>query len=124
MEIVDANVVLRYLLKDHKEFYKRSKQVLEDRSIKLPYEVIAEIVYVLEKVYEVPREKIKEALRTLLDYQNIAIPDEDVLYEALEIYESENIDFVDSLLAGYKCVQHYQIHTFDNKLSNICQSFD
>jgi len=54
MEIVDANVVLRYLLSDNIRFFKKSKQILETHNVFLPFEVTAEVVYVLEKVYEVP----------------------------------------------------------------------
>lgn len=121
MEIVDANVVLRYLLKDHKQFYKKSRQILEKRRVYLPLEVTAEIVYVLEKVYEVPRIKITEALTRLLDYANISSADSDVLHAALNIYSSDNIDFVDTLLVGYNRIHQHQIHTFDKKVKKLCE---
>lgn len=66
MEIVDANVVLRYLLKDHKTFYPKSKKIIEQKEVHIPTEVAAEIVYVLEKVYKVPKTKISDALLELL----------------------------------------------------------
>lgn len=66
MQIVDANVVLRYLLKDHERFFVKSKKIVEQNQIYIPTEVVTEIVYVLEKVYEVPRSEISEALIELL----------------------------------------------------------
>lgn len=68
MEIVDANVVLRYLLKDHEIFYPKSKQIIEQKQIYIPTEVVAEIVYVLEKVYEVPKSEISRGLCRTRDF--------------------------------------------------------
>ena len=50
MQIVDANVVLRYLLKDNDDLYEKAKNILEQQDVFVPYEVMAEIIYVLEKV--------------------------------------------------------------------------
>ncbi len=122
MEIVDANIVLRYLLKDHNRLYHESKQILERNAIHIPTEVIAEIVYVLEKVYNVPANRISEALTKLLDYPNITTPDNAVCYESLTIYNSENIDFVDALLVCYNRIHGAIIHTFDKKVQKLCRA--
>lgn len=122
MEIVDANVILRYLLKDHQSFYGKSREIIDNREITIPFEVIAEVVYVLEKVYKVPRKKITEALTVLHNYSNIHSFNKDVVFKGLEIYEIEKIDFVDALLVGYNQIQSYQIHTFDKKLKKLCTS--
>ena len=52
MKIVDANIVLRYLLNDSDDLSGQAAEILENNMIFLPNEVIAEIVYVLEKVYQ------------------------------------------------------------------------
>ena len=71
MQIIDANIILRYLLKDSKKLYEQSKNIIEEESIFIPNEITAEVVYVLEKVYEIPREKIKESLEELYSYENL-----------------------------------------------------
>ncbi len=53
MKIVDANIILRYLLDDHEMLSEEAAAIIENNKVLLPNEVIAEIVYVLEKVYEV-----------------------------------------------------------------------
>ncbi|QSQ10284.1 hypothetical protein H0A61_02685 [Koleobacter methoxysyntrophicus] len=50
MKIVDANIVLRYLLDDAEELSEKAAEILENNEVFLPNEVIAEVVYVLEKV--------------------------------------------------------------------------
>ncbi|MDZ7775731.1 MAG: PIN domain-containing protein [Bacteroidales bacterium] len=49
IEIIDANIILRYLLNDHEGFSKKSVKIIEQMDIFLPFEVCAEVVYVLEK---------------------------------------------------------------------------
>ena len=121
MELVDANVVLRYLLKDHKELHRKSKEIIEKKEVFILSEVIAEIVYVLEKVYEVPRSEISESLKKLFEYPNITLSEPMVIIESLKIYEIESIDFVDAILVSYNRVQNYIIHSFDKRVNNLCK---
>lgn len=62
MKIVDANVVLRYLLNDIEDQAIIATNYLEQQKVDIPTEVIAEIVYVLEKVYKINRKKISSKL--------------------------------------------------------------
>ena len=50
MSIVDANIILRYLLDDHTELSPRAAEILEQETPILPIEVACEVVYVLQKV--------------------------------------------------------------------------
>lgn len=49
MSIVDANIVLRYLLDDHAELSEKAAAILERQTVTLPIEVACEVVYVLQK---------------------------------------------------------------------------
>ncbi len=55
MSLIDANVVLRYLLDDHAELSVRAAEILEQHTVTLPIEVACEVVYVLQKVYAIVR---------------------------------------------------------------------
>ena len=46
MKIVDANIVLRYLLNDAEDLSEKAIELLENNDVFIPNEVIAEIVYV------------------------------------------------------------------------------
>lgn len=119
MQIVDANIILRYLLKDIEELHTKAVQIIENNQIHIPFEVIAEVVYVFEKIYEVPRSEIKDVISTLLNYPNISTLNVNILYEALKIYEKQKIDFVDSLLISYNHIQKDTIYSFDKKLNKL-----
>jgi predicted nucleic-acid-binding protein len=120
MEITDANVVLRYLLNDNASFSVEAQNIVENRQIQFPNEVCAEVVYVLQKVYSIPRNEIANSIMSLLDYPNISA-NKLVLKEALKIYENENIDFVDSVLIANNHLFGVFIHTFDNKMKKLCR---
>ena len=119
MEIVDANIVLRYLLNDHETFSVEAGKIIENRQIQLPTEVCAEVVYVLQKVYEVPRQNINNSISLLLEYPNITA-NKTVLKEALKIYHTKNVDFIDSVLIASNHVLGASIHTFDKKIKKLC----
>lgn len=116
MKIVDANIVLRYLLNDVKDLADRAALIIENDEVIIPVEIIAEIVYVLEKVYKVGRADIFSSISGLMNYDNIFIVENEVVYSALRYYAGLNIDFVDCLLLSYHVVKQYQVDTFDEKL--------
>ncbi|WP_017295285.1 hypothetical protein [Geminocystis herdmanii] len=55
MAIADANIILRYLLNDHEELSTKAEKILENNRIILLLPVACEVVFVLQKVYEVER---------------------------------------------------------------------
>ena len=116
MKIVDANIILRYLLEDHAEYFEKAISIVEKNRILLINEVVAEVVYVLEKVYQIDRQTIKEGLFTFFENENIHIEKDNVLKEALILFAQKKLDFVDCLLFGYSKVGERKILTFDKKL--------
>jgi predicted nucleic-acid-binding protein len=40
MRIIDANVVLRYLLNDHEEYSPKARQIIENETVEVPIEVL------------------------------------------------------------------------------------
>jgi len=54
MVLIDANIILRYLLRDIEEQYIVACKII-DNGCCTTTEVIAEVVYVLLKVYKVQR---------------------------------------------------------------------
>lgn len=120
MEIVDANVIVRYLLNDHEQHSKDAVSILEKKEVNIPFEVLAEVVYVLEKVYKIPRKQIEQALTILLEYPNIQTNNKDIFFNSIHIYATLNIDFVDSLLVAYNNQTGATIHTFDKKILKLC----
>ena len=113
MPILDANVILRYLLQDIPEQAEEArKTILAGASTTI--EVLAEVVYVLSSLYGADRNLISD---TLCDFiLEVDIPGKASVRYALKLYSSTRLDFVDCILAGYHHVAGMDIVTFDKKL--------
>ena len=120
MHLVDANVILRYLLDDDPLFAEKATKILEQEKVHAPFEVIAEVVYVMQGVYNASRQDISQALSQLTLLPNISTTNEPVLMEALRLYVDKHLDFVDSLLCSYSRVEGAVVETFDKKLKKCC----
>jgi len=121
MSIVDANVVLRYLLDDHAELSTKAADIIEQQVATLPMEVACEVVYVLQKVYGVERHEIRRQLRALLDETLVSMDKPAVFLKGLECYETSKLDFVDAVLWAYLVVEGESVYTFDKKLNGYLQ---
>jgi predicted nucleic-acid-binding protein len=119
MSLVDANIILRYILWDHKDLAEKAKEIIEHEVIELPFEVIAEVVYVLEGVYGVERGEIQEGVLELLKYPNISTSAREVLQQAFQIFSAQKLDFVDALLVVYHKVNKAKVFSFDKKVTKL-----
>ncbi len=121
MPIIDANIVLRYVLDDHQELSPKAADILEHQVVMLPIEAACEVVYVLQKVYQVDRPQIQERLTGLVNEQLIMVEKTNVFLKALECYGTTTFDFVDTLLCAYHAVEKQEVLTFDRKLHKLIQ---
>ena len=120
--ILDANIILRYLLNDDEILSSKAHEIINSYNCKVYLEVIAEVVFVLQSKngYNVPRIDIAEQL--LLLSKDVCIDKLEVLEYAIKAYcESPKLDFVDCLLYGYhRCGK--KVYTFDKKLDKKMNS--
>ena len=92
MLFVDANAILRYLLYDNADMADKVCKLIEKNKIFIRYEVFAEVVYVLNKVYSMPRAEIAGCAEKFLRLSNVEMESEQVLFLALKTYAEVNID--------------------------------
>jgi predicted nucleic acid-binding protein len=98
---VDSNVLVRHLTGDPPDQAKRATAFLrEAEELILVDLVVAEVVYVLESVYEVERERVAELVRAIVGFPPVVVPDRLLLLRSLEIYEQHHIHFAESYLAA------------------------
>ena len=119
MRIVDANIILRYLLNDNAELSPRAREIIENGIIDVPVEVLCEVVYVLANVYKVGREEIGVELNGFFEDTNCTLSNRRAVLKGLQFYAEGNLDFVDCILAGYKSVEGFEIYTFDKKMERF-----
>ena len=119
MIVIDTNIILRYLLNDNEELSKQAIDIIDNNTILIPNEVIVEASYVLRKVYNVEKEKIYEAVQSLIEIDNISFQNTKVISLAFKTYATQNLDIVDCMLYAYNRIEKYEVETFDKKLNKL-----
>jgi predicted nucleic-acid-binding protein len=122
--LVDTNAILRFLLKDnalqcnkvHKLFDKS-----KDSRVKLlvPEIVVFEVVFTLQKYYDVPKIKLIEQIRFIVSASYLEVESRDLFLEALKLYEESNLSLVDCFLVAKAKGQGVDLFTFDKKLTKL-----
>ena len=122
--LIDANVVLRYLLQDDDALFKRASTLLErikvgEEAAVIPESVLAECVYVLLKVYKIDRQIISEKLRGLFAYKGIVNPDKKDLVDSIILFGQTQLSIVDCIACSKAINSGMSLFTFDDDLKNI-----
>lgn len=117
MVMLDTNIILRYLLNDSEQMADEAENIIKENSAFVTVEIIAEVVYVLKRVYSIERDAIKSSLFQFLS--EVSSNEMEVIKLGLITYSEKNLDFVDCLLYAYHKVKGYEIKTFDKKLKRL-----
>jgi predicted nucleic acid-binding protein len=122
--VLDTNVILRYLLNDHPQHFELAKSFMAnvitgDIIVYIPDSVFAECVYVLSKVYKVPKIKVCEVLTELLSYQGISKINRDILLGSLRLFSEYNVDIVDTIVYATAKHQQWDIFSFDQDMKKF-----
>jgi len=98
---LDTNILIRHLTGDPPEQAARATKFLtEADELLLADLVVAEVVYVLESFYEVPRQRVAELVRAVIAFPAIVVLDPVMLLRALEVYEIDRLDFAEAYLVA------------------------
>ena len=127
-KFVDTNIFLRFLLADHPQQSPACKKLFEKATknqielVTLPI-VIVEISWVLLSFYKETKKEAVKKIKTILFWENLEILDRDILLSAVDLFEKNNLDFIDAYVASWleakKIKQVYSYdHDFD-KLGNV-----
>ena len=118
---VDTNVLVRHLTGDPSDLAERATAYLgSEPELLLTDLVVAETVYVLESFYAAPRDQVGEAVRSLVAFDSIVCVDPALLLRAVEVYETDRIDFAEAyLLACAETTGVGQVASFDRSIDRV-----
>jgi predicted nucleic acid-binding protein len=120
----DTNVIVRYLIADEPAQHAKAKEFFDKvnngavRAVILE-SVIAECIYVLTKIYKVPRDRAAGSLTDLLHYKGIANDDREELIRALSLFSAQGLDIVDCILCAKSAAVGNNLFTFDTELNKL-----
>ena len=118
---VDTNVLVRHLTGDPPDMAAAATEYLSTEAELLLTDVVAaETVYVLESFYEAPRAQVAQALRSLVAFDSVVCVDPALLLRAVEVYESDRVDFAEAyLVACAESTGVQRIASFDRSLDRV-----
>lgn len=121
--LLDTNCLLRFFLHDIQEQYQKTKEIIlqaKKGKVKLvvPGVVIPELIYSLEKFYARSRETTAETILSLVTASYIEVENKDVYRSALNLYKTENFDFVDCYLICKARVEEAELFTLIKNYKN------
>lgn len=116
--LIDANVIIRFLVGDHEAHLKKSTEIFEaiesgSMEVEILDIVLLEVLYVMTKFYKLPRSGVVNDLKTMLALEGVVNADKIILFEALTLFETKNIDFVDAVICAKSQLQGYSRISFD-----------
>ncbi len=103
---VDTNLFLRFLTNDIPEQAELLEDLIEKAKkgfVKLVVTsmVFAEIVWTLQSFYKFPKSKIDEIVSSIAASPAFEINEREILLQALEDFNSLNIDFIDAYIGAW-----------------------
>ena len=117
--LLDTNVLLRYILNDNEEMSRIASELIDGTVYTVP-EVLAEVAYVLAKVYKANRADIATFLSAIVN--DVDVEPAHVVEKAIEVYRDNPLDFVDCMLVAYNKVEGTKVFTFDKKMNKLLDS--
>ena len=115
--MLDTNAVLRFITGDNPEKSQKVSKLIKDNNCIVPIEVIAEVVFNLEKVYLQPRQLIAEEIKEFANIKENLVYEKNIVCFGCSIFSSTKFDFIDSLLVAYANVKNIPVFTFDTDLN-------
>jgi predicted nucleic acid-binding protein len=118
---IDTNILVRHLTGDPPDLAQRATRFLaSERDLLLVDHIVAETVYVLESFYEAPRSQVAEAIRSMVAFDSIVCVDPALLLRALEVYETDRLDFAEAyLVACAETTEIGRVASFDRAVDRV-----
>lgn len=118
---IDTNVLVGHLTGDPPDLSQRATAFLgAGRELLLTDLVAAETVYVLESFYKAPRDDVAQAMRSLVAFESIVCVDPALLLRAIEVYETDRIDFAEAyLVACAETTGVGKVASFDQSIDRV-----
>jgi len=112
---VDTNVIVRLLVRDDAEQFRRAEILFRREDVFLSATVLLETEWVLRFTYGFSAERIAEAIRALVALPNAEVENREQVEAALA-WHVGGLDFADALLLA-KCGSMDGVATFDERFA-------
>jgi len=118
---LDTNIVLRFLLKDHPDFFKAALNLFTEAEngridLHLHPIILAEVVWTLQGYFGYSKGEIAKTLSEMIESVGLMVEDKGVVKKALHDYAEKNVDYLDAYIAAFALIKGPPtIFTLDRK---------
>jgi predicted nucleic-acid-binding protein len=99
---LDTNVLVRYIMQDDLKQSPLATRLIEARSVEsrgfVPLVSVVELFWVMSSAYELDRGQLIAALEGLLRTKELVVERAEIVWKALRIFQTANVDFADCLI--------------------------
>lgn len=121
MKLLDANIIIRFLLKDQQKQFIAASNLLKDfeQDLLLTDVTVAEVCWLLTSHYKFSKEEAAQKIYSILNFPNIQ-SNKSILIRSLYFFRNFNIDYIDAYLAAYAEKENLEgVYSFDKDLDKI-----
>lgn len=124
IELIDTNIIIRFLTKDNPTLYSQAKIIFENAQlgkskIYLDEVVLAETIWVLLSHYKYTKLEVCPKLIKLLSYDWVVNSRKKILIKTLTLYAQQNFSYVDCWAHCLSQNEKLSLSTFDQKLKKL-----
>jgi len=122
--LVDANVVIRYLLPEKTTLHKKAVEYFtkaQNKQLKLFIDdvTLAEIIWVLKSVYLQKSKEISALLYPIIEHDGIVLNNKKIIVRTLKFFATHNLSYIDCYLYCLSKAKNIPLATFDTKLTKL-----
>jgi len=122
--LVDANLILRFLLNDHPEHSSAVKRLVararkREVSLEVPFVALTETVFTLKSFYKKDRQDIAREMTKILTTPGIKFRGPTWVFDAIEELGMRNVSFGDACLAAEARVDKLPVASFDRDFDGL-----
>jgi len=115
---IDANVILRFLLADHKEHSPKARKLFEraergEVELFVSHVCLAETAWVLTSFYKTDRAQVASKLKAIALHAGVSCDVPEVLITAFDSFSRVGLDFIDCYNAALAESRGAKLASFD-----------
>lgn len=119
--LIDANLILRFILNDPPKQAEYVRQLLErseEKALIVLDVVLMEVVFTLTSFYKYEKKEVIKAIRAFISLPEVSC-DRALVSATLSIFEQHSLSIVDAYICASSQKANIPIETFDKKLLKV-----
>lgn len=127
MILLDTNIILRFILKDHPIYSPKSETIIKkvdkgEVKVYISWPTILEVVFVLQNSIKLPKKEIAEKLLPIFHLENVNLEQRSLLDIIFGYYVDKNISLTDAYNAALMQKKKVKkIYSFDSDFDKFPQ---